>query len=56
MVILAIISLWVTLSYVTYKTQLLNSKHPKWEKVMLSLSWPCVWIMWIFHKLVNDNK
>jgi hypothetical protein len=54
--IIAIIFLWCVLSYVTYKVFLVNSAHPNWEKVMLSFSWPCVWVMKIIHKLSNNKN
>ena len=51
MVISCIIALYLIIAYLTYNKVIVNWNHPKWEKIMLSLSWICIIPLYGIRKL-----
>ena len=51
-IIIALI--WIIGAFIAYKYIVSKWANPKWENIMISISWPCMIPLWIIHKIHNS--
>ena len=53
MIIATIIIIYLIIAFIFFKKFKWN--HPKWEQIMLSLSWPCIGIVYAIKEILRPN-
>lgn len=50
-IIIIIALCWLSISAVCYEYVVKDWNNPKWEKVIFSLAWPCMFLLWPIYRL-----
>lgn len=53
--IIAIV-VYLIVAYATYEFKVQEWKQPKWEKIVISLSWPCLVILYGIKSLLKSGQ